>query len=193
MSQNTGPISTALANRYKIVSHLGEGGMATVYLAEDLEHERKVAVKVLRSELAAVIGADRFLHEIKLTAALQHPNILALCLAALLLWSAAACGGQGVDRVPATEQSAEGPIDSAGENAMPDSAIITAQEELTPTVMALSGVTGTAVGLCGDAVCIKVYLASSDTAVTAQIPATYRGFVVDVEVSGEFRARGTGN
>ena len=78
MSQNTGPISTALANRYKIVSHLGEGGMATVYLAEDLEHERKVAVKVLRSELAAVIGADRFLHEIKLTAALQHPNILAL-------------------------------------------------------------------------------------------------------------------
>jgi serine/threonine-protein kinase len=78
MSKNTGAISTALADRYKIVSHLGEGGMAAVYLAEDLKHERKVAVKVLRPELAAVIGADRFLHEIKLTAALQHPNILAL-------------------------------------------------------------------------------------------------------------------
>ena len=78
MSEVTGRISTALADRYRIVSHLGEGGMATVYLAEDIKHERKVAVKVLRPELAALIGADRFLHEIKLTAALQHPNILAL-------------------------------------------------------------------------------------------------------------------
>ena len=78
MSEVTGRISTALADRYQILSHLGEGGMATVYLAEDLKHGRKVAVKVLRPELAAVIGADRFLHEIKLTAALQHPNILAL-------------------------------------------------------------------------------------------------------------------
>ncbi len=56
MSKNTGPISTALADRYKIVSHLGEGGMATVYLAEDLKHERKVALKVLKPILAAVVG-----------------------------------------------------------------------------------------------------------------------------------------
>ena len=52
--------------------------MATVYLAQDLKHDRKVAVKVLRPELAAVVGAERFLHEIKLTANLQHPHILAL-------------------------------------------------------------------------------------------------------------------
>ncbi|MGA9838466.1 MAG: protein kinase [Gemmatimonadaceae bacterium] len=57
---------------------LGAGGMATVYLAEDLKHDRKVALKVLRPELAAVIGAERFLSEIKTTANLQHPHILAL-------------------------------------------------------------------------------------------------------------------
>jgi eukaryotic-like serine/threonine-protein kinase len=78
MSDVTVRITTALADRYKIIGQVGEGGMATVYLAEDLKHERKVAVKVLRPELAAVIGADRFLHEIKLTASLQHPNILPL-------------------------------------------------------------------------------------------------------------------
>src|SRR3990170_8493427 len=57
---------------------LGAGGMATVYLAQDLRHDRKVAIKVLRPELAAVIGAERFLSEIKTTANLQHPHILAL-------------------------------------------------------------------------------------------------------------------
>ena len=56
----------------------GAGGMATVYLAHDIKHDRKVALKVLRPELAAVIGAERFLVEIKTTANLQHPNILAL-------------------------------------------------------------------------------------------------------------------
>src|SRR4029077_18352715 len=56
----------------------GAGGMATVYLADDIKHDRKVAVKVLRPELAAVIGADRFLKEIKTTANLQHPHILGL-------------------------------------------------------------------------------------------------------------------
>jgi serine/threonine-protein kinase len=71
-------LSTALADRYQIQSELGSGGMATVYLAEDLKHKRKVAVKVLRPELAAVIGAERFLKEIEVTANLQHPNILAL-------------------------------------------------------------------------------------------------------------------
>jgi eukaryotic-like serine/threonine-protein kinase len=52
--------------------------MATVYLAEDLKHERKVALKVLKAELAAVLGAERFVQEIKTTASLQHPNILPL-------------------------------------------------------------------------------------------------------------------
>jgi eukaryotic-like serine/threonine-protein kinase len=74
----TDRLTTALANRYRIERHLGEGGMATVYLAHDLKHERKVAVKVLRPELAAVLGADRFVQEIKTTAALQHPHILPL-------------------------------------------------------------------------------------------------------------------
>ncbi len=78
MSEITERLSTAIADRYKIESHLGQGGMATVYLAHDVKHDRKVALKVLRPELAAVIGAERFLQEIKVTANLQHPNILAL-------------------------------------------------------------------------------------------------------------------
>src|SRR5262245_152949 len=71
-------LSTALADRYRIERELGQGGMATVYLAEDLKHGRKVAIKVLRPELAAVIGAERFLAEIKTTANLRHPHILPL-------------------------------------------------------------------------------------------------------------------
>jgi serine/threonine-protein kinase len=67
-----------LADRYRIERELGAGGMATVYLAQDLKHDRKVAVKVLRPELSAVIGATRFLTEIKVTANLQHPHILPL-------------------------------------------------------------------------------------------------------------------
>jgi len=68
----------ALADRYAIERELGAGGMATVYLAADLKHDRKVALKVLRPELAAVLGAERFVVEIKTTAALQHPHILPL-------------------------------------------------------------------------------------------------------------------
>jgi eukaryotic-like serine/threonine-protein kinase len=71
-------LTAALADRYRIERELGQGGMATVYLAHDLRHDRKVALKVLRPELAAVIGADRFLAEIKTTANLQHPHILPL-------------------------------------------------------------------------------------------------------------------
>jgi len=71
-------LTAALADRYRLERELGEGGMATVYLAADLKHDRQVAIKVLRPELAAVIGADRFLSEIKTTANLQHPHILPL-------------------------------------------------------------------------------------------------------------------
>jgi serine/threonine-protein kinase len=71
-------LNSALEGRYRIERKLGEGGMATVYLAADLKHERKVALKVLKPELAAVVGADRFLTEIKTTANLQHPHILPL-------------------------------------------------------------------------------------------------------------------
>jgi len=71
-------LTTALADRYRIERELGQGGMATVYLAHDLKHERQVAIKVLRPELAAVIGAERFLREIKTIASLQHPHILGL-------------------------------------------------------------------------------------------------------------------
>lgn len=78
MAEITEHLSTALADRYRIERRLGEGGMATVYLAEDLKHDRKVALKVLRPELGAVLGADRFLQEIKTTARLQHPHILPL-------------------------------------------------------------------------------------------------------------------
>ncbi len=71
-------LNAALEGRYRIEREIGEGGMATVYLAEDLRHERKVALKVLKPELAAVVGAERFLAEIKTTANLQHPHILPL-------------------------------------------------------------------------------------------------------------------
>ncbi len=71
-------LSSVLADRYRIEREIGAGGMATVYLAYDVRHDRKVALKVLRPELAAVIGAERFLVEIKTTANLQHPHILAL-------------------------------------------------------------------------------------------------------------------
>jgi len=75
---HTGRLESALAGRYKIQRKLGEGGMASVYLAEDLKHHRKVALKVLKPELAAVVGAERFLAEIETTANLQHPHILPL-------------------------------------------------------------------------------------------------------------------
>jgi serine/threonine-protein kinase len=68
----------ALADRYLIERELGQGGMATVYLAHDIRHDRKVALKVLRAELAAILGGERFLHEIRTTANLQHPHILPL-------------------------------------------------------------------------------------------------------------------
>ncbi len=71
-------LAAALSDRYRIERELGAGGMATVYLAQDLKHDRQVAIKVLRPELAAVIGAERFLSEIKTTANLQHPHILPL-------------------------------------------------------------------------------------------------------------------
>jgi serine/threonine protein kinase len=71
-------LSAALADRYRIERELGQGGMATVYLAQDRKHDRQVAIKVLRPELAAVLGAERFVQEIKTTAALSHPHILPL-------------------------------------------------------------------------------------------------------------------
>ena len=71
-------MSAALADRYVIERELGAGGMATVYLAHDVRHDRKVALKVLRPELAAILGGERFLAEIKTTANLQHPHILSL-------------------------------------------------------------------------------------------------------------------
>jgi serine/threonine-protein kinase len=71
-------LKVAVSDRYAIERQLGQGGMATVYLAQDLRHQRRVALKVLRPELAAVIGAERFLNEIRVTASLQHPHILPL-------------------------------------------------------------------------------------------------------------------
>ncbi len=78
MNETLDRVRSALAGRYAVERELGAGGMATVYLAKDVRHDRRVAVKVLRPELAAVLGADRFLNEIKVTANLQHPHILPL-------------------------------------------------------------------------------------------------------------------
>ena len=71
-------LKAALADRYAIEREIGAGGMATVYLAEDLKHKRKVAVKVLRPELAATLGPERFVREIEIAAGLSHPHILPL-------------------------------------------------------------------------------------------------------------------
>jgi eukaryotic-like serine/threonine-protein kinase len=71
-------LTIALSDRYRLERELGQGGMATVYLAQDLKHDRQVALKVLKPELAAVLGAERFVIEIKTTAALPHPHILPL-------------------------------------------------------------------------------------------------------------------
>ena len=71
-------LKTALSDRYTIERELGRGGTAVVYLAHDLKHDRKVAVKVLRPELAATLGAERFLREIRIAAQLNHPHILPL-------------------------------------------------------------------------------------------------------------------
>jgi eukaryotic-like serine/threonine-protein kinase len=78
VSQQIDRLRSALADRYTIERELGAGGMATVYLAQDLKHDRKVAVKVLRPELAAALGPDRFPREIRILARLQHPHILPL-------------------------------------------------------------------------------------------------------------------
>jgi eukaryotic-like serine/threonine-protein kinase len=78
VTQQTDRLNTALAGRYRIERHLGEGGMASVYLCEDLKHDRKVALKLLKPELAAVLGGERFVQEIKTTASLQHPHLLPL-------------------------------------------------------------------------------------------------------------------
>ncbi len=78
MSDALDRLKQAVAVKYAVEREIGSGGMATVYLAEDLRHHRKVAIKVLRPELAAALGADRFLHEIEIAAQLQHPNVLPL-------------------------------------------------------------------------------------------------------------------
>ena len=78
MSDAATRLSTALADRYRVVRELGHGGMATVYLARDLRHERDVAIKVLHPDLGAAIGPERFLREIRVAASLHHPNIVPL-------------------------------------------------------------------------------------------------------------------
>src|SRR6478672_11925885 len=83
-------LETALSDRYRIEREIGAGGMATVYLAHDLKHDRDVAIKVLHPDLGAALGADRFLAEIRTTARLQHPHILPLL-------DSGATGGAGGD------------------------------------------------------------------------------------------------
>ena len=78
MSEIVDRLSRALAERYRLDRELGQGGMATVYLAHDLKHDRDVAIKVLHPDLGEALGAERFLSEIKTTARLQHPHILPL-------------------------------------------------------------------------------------------------------------------
>jgi len=78
MGKELDRLRRALAGRYRVDRELGRGGMGTVYLGHDLKHDRSVGLKVLRPELAATVGAERFLREITLTARLDHPHILPL-------------------------------------------------------------------------------------------------------------------
>src|SRR5215212_9855993 len=78
MTSIGGDVASALSNRYRVERELGAGGMATVYHAHDLRHERDVAIKVLHPDLGAALGGERFLTEIRTTARLQHPHILPL-------------------------------------------------------------------------------------------------------------------
>src|SRR5947207_6006176 len=72
------PVFAALSERYRLERELGQGGMAVVYLAEDLKHHRRVAIKVIKQELATTISHGRFLREIRIAATLDHPNIVPL-------------------------------------------------------------------------------------------------------------------
>jgi serine/threonine-protein kinase len=78
MTQQTDRLHMALAGRYRIERELGAGGMAIVYLAHDLKHDRKVALKLLKPDLARSLTGERFIREIAITARLNHPHILAL-------------------------------------------------------------------------------------------------------------------
>ncbi|HET8632826.1 MAG TPA: protein kinase [Gemmatimonadales bacterium] len=94
---------TALADRYRIERELGAGGMATVYLAQDLRHHRQVAIKVLRPDLAAALGPDRFVQEIEIAARLQHPHILGLIDSGVA--EVEGSRGRGVERSTASTAS----------------------------------------------------------------------------------------
>ena len=78
MTSSIDRFSNALSDRYTVTRELGQGGMATVYLAHDLKHDRDVAIKVLRDDVAQSVGRERFLREIRLAAKLSHPHILPL-------------------------------------------------------------------------------------------------------------------
>ena len=78
MTEAIESLRSALADRYAVQEELGRGGMATVYLADDLKHDRQVAIKVLHPDLAAGLGADRFVREVETAARLHHPHILPL-------------------------------------------------------------------------------------------------------------------
>jgi serine/threonine protein kinase len=86
-------LKSALLDRYRLDREIGAGGMATVFLAQDLKHDRPVALKILRPELAASLGPERFLAEIRLTAKLQHPHIVPL-------FDSGRTGARGHGRVP---------------------------------------------------------------------------------------------
>ena len=92
MSDALSRLKTALSDRYTIEREIGSGGMAVVYLAEDLKHKRKVALKVLRPELSAAIGSERFVREIEIAAKLSHPHILPLYGPTPFQWTGEQCG-----------------------------------------------------------------------------------------------------
>ena len=102
-------LAAALADRYRVERELGRGGMATVYLAHDLRHDRPVALKVLRPELAASLGPERFLQEIRIAARLQHPHILPVLDSGEAAGTAMVYHAVRRGRVPPATDCARGP------------------------------------------------------------------------------------
>ncbi|HEY6223145.1 MAG TPA: serine/threonine-protein kinase, partial [Gemmatimonadales bacterium] len=118
MTETIDRLKAALAGRYAIEREIGQGGMATVYLAQDQRHHRQVALKVLRPELAATLGVERFLREIEVAANLQHPHILPL-------FDSGEAGGFLFYVMPYVEgESLRGKLARSGELAVPEAARI---------------------------------------------------------------------
>lgn len=116
-------------------------------------------------------------------------SLVTLTATVVLALTVASCHGTGRGAPSDQQQALEAASDVAREGSLADTSIVAAQEELTATVIGLPGVVGTGIGLCDGEPCIQVFLAQADRELESEIPRTYRGFAVDIVITGELRAR----